>query len=619
MRTDKVISIIAVTLLGLSGCGSSDSEDSSSENTIKSNSVLSAQFLDSAVQGLAYNCQPSGEAGLTDVNGYFYYLPRDICTFSVGEMTIGSAQVTGMTTPRSLTTVEPNLTNILRLLQTLDNDTNPANGITLPTQLSGSVDLGTNFDVEIQNYLAQNNISNTVVTPEAARTHFEQSVPRIIDDTDFSDQSYTITHLLLNEPIIFNFNADHTFTNSRDESGTWSIQNNILTAAVSNSSLNIHYDLTLTTSTNMVFAQYGIASDGSRFGEQAINDATYTVSEGSTNGGTGSNDNNTTAKTLTDLGATLTNTTLTTQDILQTGLYSTKNYVLNTSAYNSISKLTQTSSYGEIKYTYDSQTQRFEQNIKHYVDRSVYITNGVWETTVDEQSITFNSDGDVVIDEDGNQLILTLKTYDINGISISSLNDATNENFISTQIPLTKTAFSADSKLYLYSVTSDSFTPYYELFYYETCSTDTQGSTTCSGSNSNNLGLIDINRFIEIHSTENNTSSGLSIETKLDAGLSNGFIKAWFAPNNTLVLKSDTNGSTFEGGTYKIKNVGLVTILVLTLPDSLARADGKPIYSEQYGTLRAGKYHLTSKIDENQFWFNETAAFDIFNFIEGYK
>ena len=178
MKKSLLISLIAATTLVLTGCGSNDS------NAVGVGGTSTAKFIDSAVAGLSYDCHSSGESGTTDSEGNFNYVAGDECTFSVGSVTLGSAEPSGSTTtPRDLTSDDVVFVNILRFLQTLDTDENPDNGITLPTDITGSIDFGSDFDAEIQNFMINNNIRNAVVSSTEAKEHFEKS----IDNSDEND------------------------------------------------------------------------------------------------------------------------------------------------------------------------------------------------------------------------------------------------------------------------------------------------------------------------------------------------------------------------------------------------------------------------------------------------
>jgi len=116
-------SIFIVMLLAcvvLFGCSSND------DNT------RTGTFVDAAVQGLNYSSQ--SYTGLTDEKGSFSYLPNETITFTLGGIPLGSATGSSMLTPLSITSgataaTDQRVTNICRLLQTLDADGALNNGI----------------------------------------------------------------------------------------------------------------------------------------------------------------------------------------------------------------------------------------------------------------------------------------------------------------------------------------------------------------------------------------------------------------------------------------------------------------------------------------------------------
>lgn len=139
-------SLAAFVLIGCGGGSSSSSSDSSvpsssalsssdssaSSSSAPSGSMMNGRFLDSAVQGLDYNCS-SGTAGTTDVNGGFSCRAGDTVTFSVNGYVIGSGIMSEIMTPASLYAPEESsaVLNVTQLLMTLDSDGNPDNGITI--------------------------------------------------------------------------------------------------------------------------------------------------------------------------------------------------------------------------------------------------------------------------------------------------------------------------------------------------------------------------------------------------------------------------------------------------------------------------------------------------------
>ena len=61
MKKELLISVLAASLLTMTGCGSSS--DDSGATSGGTTTTLSAQFIDSAVKGLNYDCQSSGKSG----------------------------------------------------------------------------------------------------------------------------------------------------------------------------------------------------------------------------------------------------------------------------------------------------------------------------------------------------------------------------------------------------------------------------------------------------------------------------------------------------------------------------------------------------------------------------
>ena len=102
-------------------------------------------LTDAAVQGVAYRTS-SGVAGTTDALGQYRYNPGDTVTFTLGTLTLGAVPATGVVTPIALAAGSENrLQNLLVLLQSLDADGVPDNGISIAAAaaaaLTPSVDL----------------------------------------------------------------------------------------------------------------------------------------------------------------------------------------------------------------------------------------------------------------------------------------------------------------------------------------------------------------------------------------------------------------------------------------------------------------------------------------------
>ncbi len=176
-------------LLALAGCGGGGSSGDAP--------IQSGVFTDSAVAGLSYTTS-SGLSGVTDSEGRFQFREGDKVIFKLAGVTIGEATGATLITPANITEEgeEGNrFTNLLILLQTLDTDGDPSNGIGLPADVDGirlarvveRLDLPPadfsnpypNDDDIVSGFgdLAElaSDYEREIVSPESARQHFESS------------------------------------------------------------------------------------------------------------------------------------------------------------------------------------------------------------------------------------------------------------------------------------------------------------------------------------------------------------------------------------------------------------------------------------------------------------
>jgi hypothetical protein len=125
MINRKIIygSILAFVLL--SGCGS-DIESGSFNLSSNGDGNLTGIFIDSKVEGVKY-ITSSGVEGYTNKKGEYKYNDGDEVTFYLGEMNLGSTEASNLTTVFEL----PDSTKVATLLQLLDKDGNPNNGISI--------------------------------------------------------------------------------------------------------------------------------------------------------------------------------------------------------------------------------------------------------------------------------------------------------------------------------------------------------------------------------------------------------------------------------------------------------------------------------------------------------
>lgn len=177
----KITNLLLILTLSvvLTACGSGGSGGSGGGGDDDGGTPIKAKLLDSAIQGVYY-ITDAGSSGETDSNGEFncisgelveFYLP----SYSSGLLYLGETKCYSIITPIELVTegAKRYTTEIssltveqsrafhrgIRLLQTLDSDSNPSNGITiLPIDVQKLVDMledqDPEFDMEDSLYYA---------------------------------------------------------------------------------------------------------------------------------------------------------------------------------------------------------------------------------------------------------------------------------------------------------------------------------------------------------------------------------------------------------------------------------------------------------------------------------
>jgi hypothetical protein len=146
-QTYQLSALFLACSLAITGCGGGGSSSATSPTSPSASVVGSSTgtFVDSAVSGVTYSTT-SGVQGTTDSSGHFNYNAGDKITFTVGTLTLGTVTASNLITPIDLSNTNFNIqNNLLVLLQSLDSDNNPSNGITitpaLANQVASSLDL----------------------------------------------------------------------------------------------------------------------------------------------------------------------------------------------------------------------------------------------------------------------------------------------------------------------------------------------------------------------------------------------------------------------------------------------------------------------------------------------
>lgn len=184
MIKEKILAVSIATLL-LSACGGGgDDTDNPPPKTVAPSIGV---FLDSAVSGLQY--KTTTYSGITNSAGEYEYLPGETIIFSVGGVILGSALASPITTPISLVpgaagASNPVVTNIVRLLLTLDENGIPSDGIHITAEstlaaANQSVDFtSADFAVDpgVTRLLAALPSSPSLVDATTAQTHFASTL-----------------------------------------------------------------------------------------------------------------------------------------------------------------------------------------------------------------------------------------------------------------------------------------------------------------------------------------------------------------------------------------------------------------------------------------------------------
>ena len=115
----------------LYGCGGG----SDSPVTPPVTPVLTGKFVPNTVANVAYSTS-SGLVGNTDASGSYAYRAGDTVKFSIGKIVLGQGTAAALITPINLVSGatdfdNANVVKILQVLQTLDNDLDPSNGINI--------------------------------------------------------------------------------------------------------------------------------------------------------------------------------------------------------------------------------------------------------------------------------------------------------------------------------------------------------------------------------------------------------------------------------------------------------------------------------------------------------
>lgn len=174
MKVRNIIRLAVVSALGilLMACGGGSSSGGGGDGGDAS--AKTGRLIDSAVSGVNY--QTPSYSGKTNANGEYHFLEGESVTFTIGSISFGPLLAKAVLTPLDLAgstdITNRKVINIARLLQTLDDDQDPSNGITISAITDPAA---LNFDQDVADFESDVStlLSLTLVDKDAAIAHLQ--------------------------------------------------------------------------------------------------------------------------------------------------------------------------------------------------------------------------------------------------------------------------------------------------------------------------------------------------------------------------------------------------------------------------------------------------------------
>ncbi len=188
---------MAIILLLLAACVDKKGSNEQTE------AVLTGKFVDAAVEGLRF--ETASLSGKTDADGTFAYRKGEKISFFVGDVSLGKTTPADTLTPLDLVpgAVDentPHVTNLLRFLQTPDEDGLPSNGIRISQSLhSALAGQELNFALDPASFEDRFNTLNSsvlggraLVPATTARIHFRRTRDILAGGAGLGRLSFTL-------------------------------------------------------------------------------------------------------------------------------------------------------------------------------------------------------------------------------------------------------------------------------------------------------------------------------------------------------------------------------------------------------------------------------------------
>jgi len=195
--------VILISAFLLSACGGGGGGGSTGTGT-SSSTVNTGSLIDSNVAGMNY--RTATQSGTTSALGEYMYLTGELVTFSIGGFDFPPVTAKGVVTPLDLANsksmYDRGVVNIARLLQTLDDNGDPADGITIgltahdaaETLLAINFSDDMSFETDVASLVTNSGSSNiSLISSSAALDHLG---PNLVANDDTGVVAGGITQLV---------------------------------------------------------------------------------------------------------------------------------------------------------------------------------------------------------------------------------------------------------------------------------------------------------------------------------------------------------------------------------------------------------------------------------------
>jgi len=198
--------VAALAIGSLAACGGGSSSDGGSTNPnptaeptaepTAAPTALTGRFLDSAVGNIGYVTET--HIGTTNTAGEFSYEAGETVTFEIGGLALPTTDAGAIITPLDIAgtddTANNVVVNIIRLLQTMDTDGDPSNGIML-SDTAASITTQLDFDVPVEDFAStsdllevisaggQDVVPSSLVDADAAIAHLASTLEEVAATT----------------------------------------------------------------------------------------------------------------------------------------------------------------------------------------------------------------------------------------------------------------------------------------------------------------------------------------------------------------------------------------------------------------------------------------------------